>query len=90
MALPHQAPSLSRFGEESISGGRITPALLGSCSSVLEENTRLQIQKVKSHPWISKDIPVRGFIYDVHTGEMHEVTASDGNAEAEKDFSFPL
>ena len=55
----------------------------------VEKNTRLQIRKVKSHPWISKDIPVRGFIYDVHTGEMREVAASDGNAEAERDFSFP-
>ncbi len=41
----------------------------------LEENTREQIQKVKAHPWIPKDIPVRGFVYDVNTGRMQEVTA---------------
>ncbi len=41
----------------------------------LEENTREQIQKVKAHPWIPKDIPVRGFVYDVDTGRMQEVTA---------------
>ncbi len=41
----------------------------------LKENTREQIQKVKSHPWIPKDIPVRGFVYDVNTGRMQEVTA---------------
>lgn len=29
----------------------------------LEENTREQVQKVKSHPWIPKHIPVRGFVF---------------------------
>ena len=38
-----------------------------------EENTREQIKKVRSHPWIAKDIPVRGFIFDVETGLLREV-----------------
>jgi carbonic anhydrase len=38
-----------------------------------EENTREQIKKVRSHPWISKDVPVRGFIFDVNTGRLSEV-----------------
>jgi carbonic anhydrase len=33
-----------------------------------EQNTREQIKKVRSHPWISKDVPVRGAIFDVATG----------------------
>ena len=41
----------------------------------LEENVRQQIQKVKSHPWIPKHIPVRGFVYDVKTGRLKEVSA---------------
>jgi carbonic anhydrase len=41
----------------------------------LEENTREQVQKVKSHPWIPKDIPIRGFVFDVHTGKLREVAA---------------
>ncbi len=41
----------------------------------LEVNVRQQIQKIKSHPWIPKHIPVRGFIYDVKTGKLNEVTA---------------
>ncbi len=41
----------------------------------LEENVRRQIQKVKSHPWIPDDIPVRGFIFDVKTGKLNEVAA---------------
>ena len=38
-----------------------------------EENTLEQIKKVRSHPWIAKDIPVRGFIFDVETGLLREV-----------------
>jgi carbonic anhydrase len=39
-----------------------------------ETQVREQIQKVKGHPWIPKDIPVRGFVYDVNTGRLSEVT----------------
>ena len=40
----------------------------------LEANVRRQVQTVKSHPWIPKHIPVRGFVYDVKTGRLKEVT----------------
>lgn len=39
----------------------------------LEENVREQISKIKSHPWMPKDVPVRGFIYDVKSGKLNEV-----------------
>ena len=38
-----------------------------------EENTRAQIKTVRSHPWIAKDVPVRGLIFDVDTGLLREV-----------------
>src|SRR5580658_8083144 len=38
-----------------------------------EENTLEQIKKVRSHPWIAKDVPVRGLIFDVDTGSLREV-----------------
>jgi len=38
-----------------------------------EENTRAQIAKVRSHPWIARDVAVRGFIFDVDTGRLREV-----------------
>src|SRR5438034_5141635 len=41
--------------------------------SNLEENVRQQIQKVRSHPWLPKQISVRGFVYDVKTGRLKEV-----------------
>ena len=39
----------------------------------LEENVRIQVERIKSHPWIPRHIPVRGFVYDVQTGRLHEV-----------------
>lgn len=39
----------------------------------LEQNVRQQVQRVKSHPWIPNQLPVRGFIYDVKTGKLTEV-----------------
>ena len=41
-----------------------------------EQNTREQIKKVRSHPWISKDVPVRGAIFDVATGRLREVKST--------------
>ena len=39
----------------------------------VENNVREQIQKVKSHPWIPRGVPVRGFVYDVKSGKLGEV-----------------
>ena len=39
----------------------------------LEKNVREQVRRVKSHPWIPRQIPVRGFVYDVKTGKLSEV-----------------
>jgi carbonic anhydrase len=41
--------------------------------SDLETNLRRQIAKVLTHPWVPKEISVRGFIYDVSTGRLGEV-----------------
>ena len=38
-----------------------------------EQHTREQIQKVRSHPWIAKDVAVRGFVFDMETGLLTEV-----------------
>ncbi len=40
-----------------------------------EEHTREQIKKVRSHPWIAKEVPVRGFVFDMETGLLTEVEA---------------
>ena len=38
-----------------------------------EENVREQVQKIKTHPWLPREIPVRGFVYDVRSGKLREV-----------------
>ena len=38
-----------------------------------EQNAREQVDKVRSHPWIGKDVPVRGFVFDMATGLLKEV-----------------
>jgi carbonic anhydrase len=50
----------------------IAPARFYSFTDA-EENTKEQIQKARSHPWIAPDIPVRGFVSDVSTGRLSEV-----------------
>jgi carbonic anhydrase len=51
----------------------IAPARFYSFTDA-EANTREQIQKARSHPWIAPEIPVRGFVYDVSTGRLSEVS----------------
>ena len=50
----------------------IAPAKFYSFKDV-EANTREQIQKARSHPWIPRDVPVRGFVYDLSTERFNEV-----------------
>jgi carbonic anhydrase len=51
----------------------VTPASFHAFAD-LEANVRLQVQKIKAHPWIPDRIPVRGFIFDVRTGLLSEVS----------------
>jgi carbonic anhydrase len=47
-----------------------------------EQNTREQIEMVRSHPWIAKDVPVRGFVFDMATGLLSEVKTLSPQAAA--------
>jgi carbonic anhydrase len=47
----------------------------------LEESVREDVRRIRSSPFIPKDIPVRGFVYDVQTGLLNEVE-SDRQAAA--------
>jgi carbonic anhydrase len=60
--------------QNSTGAAAVSPARFYTFSD-LESNVRQQMQKVKSHPWIPGEIPVRGFIYDVKTGKLKEVGA---------------
>jgi carbonic anhydrase len=41
------------------------------------QNTKEQTQKARSHPWISPDVPIRGFMFDVANGQLSEVFVDD-------------
>ncbi|HEV2022840.1 MAG TPA: carbonic anhydrase [Terriglobales bacterium] len=51
-----------------------TPASFHSFTD-LYENVRRQMEALRSHPWVPKEVPVRGFVYDVATGGLREVFA---------------
>lgn len=54
----------------------VTPARFYAFSD-LEANVREQVQAIRSHPWIPPQIPVRGFIYDVRSGRLTQVSGED-------------
>jgi len=50
----------------------ITPEKFYSFTDVEREVVKA-IRRIKSHPWISREVPVRGAIYDVTTGKLTEI-----------------
>ena len=38
-----------------------------------DQHTREQLARVRSHPWIARDTPVRGFVLDMVTGLLREI-----------------
>jgi carbonic anhydrase len=65
--------SLEAELEEQTGAFPVSPARFYSFND-LEADMREQIKRAKGHPWISPDVPIRGFIYDVNTGQLSEVT----------------
>jgi carbonic anhydrase len=39
--------------------------------------TQKQVLKLRSHPWIPSNVVIRGFVFDLATGELSEVTAKE-------------
>jgi carbonic anhydrase len=70
--LTFKDETLRKQLEEKTGARPATPAHFHAFSD-LEENVRAQVGRIKSHPWLAKHITVRGFIYDVKTGRLHEV-----------------
>ena len=50
----------------------ISPAFFYAFQNI-EENVRHQLQKLRTHPWIPKEVVVRGFVYDVTSGLLREI-----------------
>ena len=83
MLLNHTGCGFSTFTDESLNAkivaetGNASPAPMRFFAfKDPVENTREQIKTVRSHPWIDKDIPVRGFVFDMKSGLLSEVEAA--------------
>jgi carbonic anhydrase len=50
----------------------ISPAFFYAFQNI-EENVRHQLEKLRTHPWIPKEVAVRGFVYDVSSGRLREI-----------------
>jgi carbonic anhydrase len=53
----------------------VAPAFFYAFQNI-DENVRHQLQKLRTHPWIPKTVVVRGFVYDVATGQLREIKDS--------------
>jgi carbonic anhydrase len=80
MLLNHTGCGFTTFTDEELnaklagSTGDSSPAPMRFFSyKDPEQNTLEQIKKVRSHPWIAKEVPVRGFVFDVETGHLREI-----------------
>jgi carbonic anhydrase len=83
MLLNHTGCGFTTFSDEELNTrlasetGDASPAPMKFFSyQDPEQHTREQIEKVRSHPWIAKEVPVRGFVLDMDTGLLSEVSAS--------------
>jgi carbonic anhydrase len=50
----------------------IAPAFFYAFQNI-DENVRHQLQKLRTHPWIPKEVTARGFVYDVMSGLLREI-----------------
>ena len=45
--------------------------------SDVNRETQKQVLKLRSHPWIPSKVVIRGFVFDLETGELREVTSKE-------------
>ena len=84
MLLNHTGCGFTTFTDEELNAklsaltGDASPAPMRLFSfEDPEVHTKEQIAKVRAHPWIAKEIPVRGFVFDVDTGRLREVAVAE-------------
>jgi len=53
----------------------VSPAFFYAFKNI-EENVRHQLEKLRTHPWVPKDVVVRGFVYDVTSGRLREIAGA--------------
>jgi carbonic anhydrase len=52
------------------------------CYTDVNQATQRQVLKLRSHPWIPSKLAIRGFVFDLATGELREETPKDEKRQA--------
>jgi carbonic anhydrase len=55
----------------------IKPAWAAESFTDLDEDVRQSISRIKAEPSIPHKDNIRGFVYDVHTGQLREVSQQE-------------
>jgi carbonic anhydrase len=83
MIVGHTGCGMEMFSEEEFErhlhtqcGSWVVAPAKFHCYSDVDQATEKQILKLKSHPWIPSKVVIRGFVFDLSTGELREVTPS--------------
>src|ERR1700743_2308926 len=83
MLLNHTGCGFTTFTDEELNAklteatGDASPAPMRFFSyQDPEQRTREQMEKRRAHPWTADEVPVGGFVIDMATGLLSEVTAS--------------
>ena len=81
MVINHTDCGLMKQSEEQLhelvearAGGPANTPVKFYAFTDVQENVREQLRKLHSHSWIQEELKIRGFVYDVRTGHLTEVT----------------
>lgn len=81
MVINHTDCGLMRMSEEEMQKDIERQAGVAASSPVcfhafkdVERNVREQLKRLNAHSWVRKELTIRGFVFDVKTGRLKEVT----------------
>jgi carbonic anhydrase len=85
MIIGHSGCGMEMFSEEEFENHLHTQCGVWAVApdkfhfySNVNRATEKQVLKLRSHPWIPSEVVIRGFVFDLLTGKMEEVTPNDG------------
>jgi len=84
MVIGHTGCGMEMFSEEEFENHLHTQCGVWAVApdkfhfySDVNRATQRQVLKLRSHPWIPSKVTIRGFIFDLATGELREVASKD-------------
>jgi carbonic anhydrase len=84
MVVGHTGCGMEMFSEEQFenhlhtqTGVSVVSPDKFHCYTDVNRQTQKQVLKLRSHPWIPSNVVIRGFVFDLSTGKLSEVTPKD-------------